>query len=548
MTFPAPESAPIPIARIPSVVVLGADAILAALPATPVQLAHACLHAGYHSVLPASWGDELIADATLKCLDRRGSTPAIQCSCPLVAHRLLAAGADLRPFLVSLVSPPIALARYLRSAYAPAKVRITYVGRCPSASDESIDARLTPEELLAMLADRHIGLEEQPRVFDSVIPPDRRRHKSQPGGLPTPESLFSEGGGRHLVELDGHDLSIELAQHLLAGKPQLIDAASSLGCVCSGARLDAETNGARARIAALEPPRSHGPVIDDRVPVELELSLPASPRNAIDILSLPISAPLSPALRAVPLDDARVESERSIESVNGVAPVAGSPPVEPDGLARPRPAQNPLRRNFSQSGRNNARPATAMPTARDADGRQLPRTYVSRLRAGRPAAPPAVAASTSGSEPVALGDELTASSRLATPADFLPNAGSPSSAAQFPALPRADRTLNPEHASNTALGPPPILPSHGMPTPSVTNGTSASPRPSSSEATRVFERAIDLAVTRQSDGRRERAAGAASVLETRPLRQLLMFALLIATIVLTSAALGVVVGRWLTQR
>jgi hypothetical protein len=55
-------------------------------------------------------------------------------------------------------------------------------------------------------------------------------------------------------------------------------------------------------------------------------------------------------------------------------------------------------------------------------------------------------------------------------------------------------------------------------------------------------------VTRQSDGPRERASGAASVLETRPLRQLLMFALLVATIVLTSAALGVVVGRWLTQR
>jgi Iron only hydrogenase large subunit, C-terminal domain len=548
MTFPPPESAPVPAARIPSVVVLGADAILAALPATPVQLAHACLHAGYHSVLPASWGDELIAGATLKCLERRGGTPAIQCSCPLVANRLLAAGTDLRPFLVSLVSPPVALARYLRSAYAPAKVRITYVGRCPSASDESIDARLTPEELLAMLVDRHVVLEEQPRVFDSVLPPDRRRFKSQPGGLPTSESLFAEGGGRHLVELDGHDLSIELAQHLLGGKAQLIDAASSLGCVCSGARFDAETNGARARIAALEPPRSLGPVIDDRVPVELELSLPASPRNAIDILPMP-GTPLSPTLRAMPLDDALVDAERSIESVNGLTPVVSTPPAESESPSRGRPTQNPVRRNFSQSGRSTARPATATPTARDTDGRQLPRTYVSRLRAGRPAAPPVVATSAPVPQPVALGDELTATSRLATAADVQSSAGTLSPVTQFPALPRADRTLIPERNSSAPLASSAILPSHGLPTPSVSNGTSPSPRPAStSDGSRVYERAIDLTVTRQSDGPRERASGAASVLETRPLRQLLMFALLVATIVLTSAALGVVVGRWLTQR
>jgi hypothetical protein len=160
MTLAVPETVSTTSARTPSVVVLGADALLAALPASPVQLAHACLLAGFQSVVPASWGDELIAAATLRALEHHGDAPAVQCSCPFVAHRLLASGTDLRPFLVSLLSPPIALARYLRAAQAPSKLRITYVGRCPGAADEAIDARITPEELLANLADRQIALEE----------------------------------------------------------------------------------------------------------------------------------------------------------------------------------------------------------------------------------------------------------------------------------------------------------------------------------------------------------------------------------------------------
>src|SRR5437764_4301221 len=174
MTFGAPDSATTHSMRIPSIVILGADAQLAALPATPIQLAHACALVGYQHVIPASWGDELIAAASLRALRDHAPTPAIQCSCPYVAHRLLAVGTDLRPFLVSLVTPPVVLARYLRSAHSQGKLRITYVGRCPGAADEAIDARLTPEELLAIFADRQISLEAQPDVFDSVIPPDRR--------------------------------------------------------------------------------------------------------------------------------------------------------------------------------------------------------------------------------------------------------------------------------------------------------------------------------------------------------------------------------------
>ena len=144
----------------PSLAILGADALLSAQPATAVQLAHACARIGYHSVVPSSWGDELVAAGCLRQIaTRRGngdSGPAIFCSCPYVAHRLLAVGPDLEPFLTSFVPPPVAVARYLRAVYTPWRIRLTYIGRCPGAADDSIDARITPEELLAVLTERGV--------------------------------------------------------------------------------------------------------------------------------------------------------------------------------------------------------------------------------------------------------------------------------------------------------------------------------------------------------------------------------------------------------
>ncbi len=115
---------------------------------------------------------------------------------------------------------------------------------------------MTPEALIAMLAERNIHLEDQPRVFESIIPPDRRRFYSQPGGLPSAETLWNEFGSRSIVELEGEDLASELAQQLLTGKNILIDVSARLGCFCSGAVVGAEPKDARANVVALEPPRS----------------------------------------------------------------------------------------------------------------------------------------------------------------------------------------------------------------------------------------------------------------------------------------------------
>lgn len=506
MTFAAPDSATTNSMRIPSIVVLGADALLAALPATPIQLAHACALAGYQYVVPASWGDELIALASLRALRDHAHMPAIQCSCPYVAHRLLAVGTDLRPFLLSLVAPPVVLARYLRAAYAPRKLRITYVGRCPGAGDEAIDARLTPDELLAIFRDHHIVVEDQPLVFDSVLPPDRRRYRSQPGGLPTPEMLWSaEATGdvaRSVVELYGDELPVELAQHLLAGKPVLIDVAPKLGCVCSGATADTGPAEARARIAALEPPRASSPVIDETITTEATLSLPASPRSAIDVVSPPTQSTASPGANPLtPNESARADAEDGL--VGGRA--AGSD--------LPAGALSTGTRRYSPS-RGIARPLSGVvPTARDVDGRQLPRTYVARRRfpARGTRSTPADA-----HEPIPAPREAPSS----TAAELL--GASAASTLAAPAVESVD-----EPAPRGASSP---LPSHDV-----------------DLDARFAERPVALPVTRLSD-RRPREAPTPALASDRPVMQMLTLGLLIAVVVLVSAAVGVLVGRWMSQR
>ena len=265
-----------------SIVVLGADAVLAALPATPVQLAHACRALGYDVAFPASWGDEVVAGSCLERLGEFGDGPAILCSCPLVTERLSRSGDELAPFMMNLVPPPVAAARYLRALYGKRPVRITYAGACPSASDPSIDARISPSQLLLAFEERGIVLAAQPEFFESVLPPDRRRYQSVPGGAPCAERLDEVDGGRELVELSCADdeIAVEIAQRLVTRQRALIDLAPRMGCVCSGALAVGAAPGARATLTALEPPRSSAPVLDPTIRVDATLPSLAEPAGS----------------------------------------------------------------------------------------------------------------------------------------------------------------------------------------------------------------------------------------------------------------------------
>ena len=389
------------------IVIIGTDALLAALPATPVQLAHACLRAGFASALPASWGDEIIAAAVLRRLPQHGNHPLIQCSCPIVAHRLMTVGGDLRANLLSFVAPPVALARYVRRVSQPTRTRITYVGNCPGAVDEAIDIRMTPDALIAMLSERHISLEDQPRVFEAVIPPDRRRYRSQPGGIPTAEALWAQPSPRALVELANDDVVAELAQHLLTGKNILIDGSIRLGCVCSGGIAGVPGATARERIAALEPPRSNAPVVEEGAPIELDLEIPVASRSPLDVVA--ISGDPDRQRRPPPAPVSDAPASHRLSPVRGLIALPELRQIRTSNPGGPKPVLG------------------TVPLSRDVDGKALPRAYVARRRSS-PRGVPVVSAAT---------EEQPARPRSSvSPAGVLTKASSPATAPDRPASQR----------------------------------------------------------------------------------------------------------------
>jgi len=343
----------------PSLLILGTDAVLAASPSSPVQLAHACMAAGFRAAIPASWGDELIAARVLDHL-RDATGPRIQCICPFVDRRLGEHGDTIAPMLMRFVAPPVATAIYLRAAYGPSRPTITYAGACPAAADEAIDEWLTPDALLALIENHGIDLSAQPMEFDSVIPPDRRRHFSDPGGVPNRTALRQLSTAAELIEVHGDDVIVDIAQHLLSSRTAVIDPALALSCFCSGASASVAPEVARARVREHEPPRAASPVVDHVA--HLDLAAPPVVRPARIPSPPEHERENAPVLASLPDAASRdsTEVEAATDPATIAAPAHGARRRSPPGQPRPVLGSVPLRR---------------------ADvGRQLPRAFVARRR------------------------------------------------------------------------------------------------------------------------------------------------------------------------
>ena len=277
------------LATLHSVLILGPDAVVAASPATAVQLVHACHRWGFSTVVPASWGDELLAAEVIRRCAARENRPAIQCSCPRVAERLGANAAKLDDSIFWLAAPPAAAARYIRAHSTADDVHITYAGSCPGANDASIDERMSPTELLLAISSRGIDVAAQPTVFEDIIPPDRRRHFSAAAGAPDMQRLW-EAAAFRVAQPSDIDLSIGVAQLLLSEDRVLIDMAPLVGCVC---RVD-PVNGDPASML-----RSPSPIVRDGV-IDVGRSAPVVSEKPLEPRHEPLNK-AQPIARAEPV-------------------------------------------------------------------------------------------------------------------------------------------------------------------------------------------------------------------------------------------------------
>lgn len=180
--------------------------------------------------------------------------------------------------------------------------------------------------------------------------------------------VWAVGGAHRVVDVANGDLVATIAQHIIANENVLIDAAVTLGCVCSGA----SAAGGRDAVVAIEPPRASSPVIDEAAPIQLELRVPAASRTPVDVMAIsPLSTPSVPH-PALPLS--RPPGEGPGTSV----PLAGG-------------SWDPPRRQTPPAGVNASDVSNAPRQPESRDRRILPRAYIVRRRPSprsTPAVPP----------------------------------------------------------------------------------------------------------------------------------------------------------------
>jgi hypothetical protein len=254
------------------VAMLGTDAIIAAGPVEPVQLWRACHSIGFDFVIPVSWGEELIATWVAARLAERGDGAAVIATCPLVDQRLRTT--PVTTAVLHTVSPPVACARYLRAAFQPRPVGVTYIGGCPGADSSEDDAHLSAEQLFARFVEAGVDASMQPRHFDGRLPPERARYASMPGGAPAVEWLAQQG----IRLIEAAPITVDTVCRTISDEKVVIDLAAACFCICARNR---------ARASRVEPPRTF-------VPVVMNLGIPVG-ENGVAAESISAPAVVAPA-------------------------------------------------------------------------------------------------------------------------------------------------------------------------------------------------------------------------------------------------------------
>jgi diguanylate cyclase (GGDEF)-like protein len=253
-------------------------------PATPEQILNACFRAGFQSVYFEAIGDELIAAEYLRLWNAGGYRSWLRSTSPVVVNYCRTRAPELLPFLAPVVTPAVALARYIRRLENP-DTDIIYVGfGAPGTNGtrNEVDICISFEELESLLSARDAKPVEQPQTLFRLVP-DRRRHLSMSGGLP--RQILDEQRQTSRKFRKERDLKTlpTLARAIIEeGSPlgfvDILPFEGNLGHPAFGPGDDLYW---RKEIAELsEPPRSTQPVIE--LAEDLDLRTFFEPKKAYD--------------------------------------------------------------------------------------------------------------------------------------------------------------------------------------------------------------------------------------------------------------------------
>ena len=187
-----------------ALLILPSEVVVRFYPATPEQLVNACLAAGFRAVFFESLGDELVAAEYLREWASDEPQTRIRSTSPIVVDFVRARYPELVPLLVPVVTPTVALARYLRHSIPGASIVYAGVHSAGPGEGDGMDASLSLVELDELLDRQGANPTEQPLTLKS-LPPERRRYLAAPGGLPREMLEEPRPTARKFMKLRGLD-------------------------------------------------------------------------------------------------------------------------------------------------------------------------------------------------------------------------------------------------------------------------------------------------------------------------------------------------------
>ncbi|MBD3409495.1 MAG: GHKL domain-containing protein [Ignavibacteriales bacterium] len=232
-------------------VAIVAPSFAASFPGEPKRVTTAIRDLGFDKVVETAFGADLVSIAYHDLYaEHDSSKPIVASPCPAINNLVQKYYAELAPNLAPVVSPMIALGRFIKKKWG-ADRKVVFFGPCTAKKLEieeeevgdAIDAVLTFTELKTLFAKRGIDVaEREPSEFDQ---PRAGLGKAFPlaGGLLKSASISGDTLDREIVVVEGKQKALELIQEIAEGNidASLVDILFCEGCI-SGPAIESDLN------------------------------------------------------------------------------------------------------------------------------------------------------------------------------------------------------------------------------------------------------------------------------------------------------------------
>ena len=227
-----------------------APAFAASFPNNYMKLPTALRELGFTKVVETAFGADLVSSLYDKAFEENKNKTIIASPCPAIYNFLEKYYTNLVADLAEIVSPMIAMGRYLKKNYGDS-AKVVFIGPCIAKKSEyqdeevsdAIDAVMTFTELKELFKAKEINMDTlQASNFD---PPYSYLGKSFPltGGLLKTAGLSNDVLAKDVIVVDGKDKVEEIIKDLSNGKinSKFIDILFCEGCI-NGPGIETDIN------------------------------------------------------------------------------------------------------------------------------------------------------------------------------------------------------------------------------------------------------------------------------------------------------------------